>query len=206
MLPQLGRHCAGAHRHLPAPHARLPAFPSLPPPPAGADVVFIDALESEGEMEALCRVPGAYKVRRRCRHLVEGGRGRWCLGGEGAGRRRRPCHKHGRRVGCTAQGWLPASCPARLSPSLPSPPWLRAPPAAAGADGQHAGGGRQNAHPLPGPAASHGLQAVRLPAVPAGGVGEGDGGCVGGAEARRGAAAARHAHLSGEGCRWERGW
>ncbi len=31
---------------------------------AGADVVFIDALESEGEMAALCRVPGAYKVAR----------------------------------------------------------------------------------------------------------------------------------------------
>jgi 2-methylisocitrate lyase-like PEP mutase family enzyme len=29
---------------------------------AGADIVFIDALETEGEMEALCRVPGAYKV------------------------------------------------------------------------------------------------------------------------------------------------
>lgn len=32
---------------------------------AGADVVFIDALESEGEMQALCRVPGAHKVRGR---------------------------------------------------------------------------------------------------------------------------------------------
>jgi hypothetical protein len=30
---------------------------------AGADVIFIDALESEGEMAALCGVPGAYKVR-----------------------------------------------------------------------------------------------------------------------------------------------
>lgn len=30
---------------------------------AGADVVFIDALESEAEMGALCRVPGAYKAR-----------------------------------------------------------------------------------------------------------------------------------------------
>lgn len=30
---------------------------------AGADVVFIDALESAAEMEALCKVQGAYKVR-----------------------------------------------------------------------------------------------------------------------------------------------
>ncbi|PSC69845.1 Phosphoenolpyruvate carboxylase family isoform 2 [Micractinium conductrix] len=36
---------------------------------AGADVVFIDALESEGEMEALCRVPGAYKMA----SMLEGG-------------------------------------------------------------------------------------------------------------------------------------
>ncbi|KAI3428432.1 hypothetical protein D9Q98_007259 [Chlorella vulgaris] len=36
---------------------------------AGADVVFIDALESEGEMQALCRVPGAHKMA----SMLEGG-------------------------------------------------------------------------------------------------------------------------------------
>ncbi|KAL4428516.1 hypothetical protein ABPG75_002605 [Micractinium tetrahymenae] len=36
---------------------------------AGADAVFIDALESEAEMAALCRVPGAYKMA----SLLEGG-------------------------------------------------------------------------------------------------------------------------------------
>jgi 2-methylisocitrate lyase-like PEP mutase family enzyme len=38
---------------------------------AGADVVFIDALEGEGEMAALAAAPGAYKVG------VAGGVGFW---------------------------------------------------------------------------------------------------------------------------------
>lgn len=43
--------------------------PALPPPQAGADVVFIDALENAAEMEALCAVQGAHKMA----SMLEGG-------------------------------------------------------------------------------------------------------------------------------------
>jgi hypothetical protein len=122
---------------------------------AGADIVFIDALESVEEMQALCALGGAARS--------APGRVEHCwMDAVQLAPPAPPADLQG-------HAGAPVGRP-RAAPRSSPPPPPRPPPQGRAQDGQHAGGRRQDAHPGAAAAPGDGLQAGRLPAVAAGGI------------------------------------